>query len=128
MTTPIGFRWQAVNRTNPARGLKVAWTARGIRAAPEQIADLGKYQPKFLDVVQDTGKFHYAEGEQGQVSFTRPFAFPPNIDVPNVIVSEITATGFRWQHPGPKRAGTMQLVWTARGVPEIAVWKKADKK
>jgi hypothetical protein len=128
LTTPLGFRWKAINRTNPARALKVAWTARGIRAAPEQITELSKDQPRFLDVVEDTGKFNFTDGEQGQVGFTRPFAFPPNIDVPNVIVSEITTSGFKWQHPGPKRGGTLSLTWIARGVPESAVLKKAEKK
>jgi hypothetical protein len=128
ITTPLGFRWQAVNPTNPARIVKVTWTARGIRATPEQIVELSKYQPRFLDVVEDTGKFNYTDGEQGQVGFTRPFAFPPNVDVPHVIVNEITTTGFKWHQPGPKRAGTLPLTWIARGVPESAVLKKADKK
>jgi hypothetical protein len=136
LTTPLGFRWQASNpNTNPARIVKMNWTARGTRATPEQIAEFNKNQPAFLQVVEDSGKFTFAYGEQGEAGFTKPFAFPPNVTLmPDVrfgapvIVSEITTKGFKWKCPGAKREGTLGLTWTARGVPQDAVWKKIDKR
>ncbi len=127
-TTPLGFRWEAVNPTNPSQTVKVTWTARGIRPTPEQLADLARNQPRFTETVVDTGKFRYAEGEQGEVGFTRPFAFPPNVDAGFVVVTEVTATGFKWKHPNPKRAVTLEQVWTARGVPRAAGSKQTKKK
>jgi hypothetical protein len=135
MTTPLGFRWQASNATNPGRTLKMSWTARGTRATPEQIAEFNKSQPAFLQVVEDSGKFTFTHGEKGEAGFTKPFAFPPNVTLTSdprfgapVIVSEITTKGFKWKCPGAKREGTLGLTWTARGVPHEAVWKKTDKK
>jgi hypothetical protein len=120
-TTPLGFRW----KNTTINAMQPTWTARGVRATPQQIAELSRSQsPEALKpaelppVGQDGGRLGYADGEQGRVSFTRPFLSPPNVEVQGVIVTDITRQGFRWKHPGTKTANSVTRLtdWTAKGV------------
>ncbi len=128
-TTPTGFKWQKVQGySNPVQ----TWHARGIRATPEQVAEFTKNPPVFggeqLPAIEDSGTFAYTYGEQGFVSFTRPFAAPPNVQVGEVIVTEITPQGFKWKHPAGKSTGLFTARWSARGVPDPTIGKPADNK
>jgi len=130
VTTPTGFRWKKKYRSPPD---KVTWTAKGVRATPEQVAELAKDLPLFgteQQEVEDGGTIRYAAGEQGVVSFARPFALPPKVEIDSVIVTEITAGGFKWKHPGTK-VGTVMVypaTWKARGVLDPAAGKKGAGK
>jgi len=121
--TPLGFRWK--NRINDAS--QPTWTARGLRATPEQIEEFSKNPPLLGSepppVAEDKGQLTFAVGEQGQVSFQRPYLTPPSVEVMNVIVTDITPRGFKWKHPGVKtanNASTQNTQWTAKGVPAPA--------
>jgi hypothetical protein len=135
-TTPTGFKWQAVNHSNPSVPQRAAWTAKGVCATPEQVAEFSKNPPLFgkeqVQVIEDKGTFANVPGEQGIQSFTQPFAVPPNVVVPTVIVTEITVQGFKWKHPGTKGAnvglGNQTISWTARGVPDLTVGQKTSNK
>jgi hypothetical protein len=119
VTTPLGFRWRSTHAWGAGD-----WTARGLRPTPEQLAELSRNAPRGLGpqeqpaVAEDTGQLYYAEGEQGQASFTRPFLTPPNVEVINVIVTEITPRGFRWKCPGNKGANSVarSTTWKAKGI------------
>jgi hypothetical protein len=119
-TTPTGFRWQQIAQQWPA--VTVKWSAKGVRTTAEQEAELAKNPPRFRDelfpVIDDKGKLAYAPGEQGAAAFTRPFASPPNVEVAEVIVTEITPQGFKWKHHGNKNpnSGMLSATWTVRGV------------
>ena len=125
VVTPTGFRWQQTGFQFGAA--TVTWTAKGIMATPEQVAEFAKNPPRTQDekllIVEDKGKLAYAPGEQGAASFTRPFATSPNVEVNEVIVTEITPQGFKWKHHGAKNpnAGMQSANWTAKGVPAAAV-------
>jgi hypothetical protein len=128
-TTPVGFRWRNFYQDQA----QVTWTARGMRATPEQIDDFAKNPPILGSepppVAEDKGQLAFAVGEQGQVSFQRPFMTPPNVEVMNVIVTDITPQGFKWKHPGVKtanNASTQNTQWTAKGVlvPQGQKWSK----
>jgi len=130
-TTPLGFRW----RNRDANQASPAWTARGLRATPEQIEEFAKNPPLLGSepppVAEDKGQLAFAAGEQGQVSFQRPFLTPPNVEVMNVIVTEITPQGFKWKHPGVKMANntsTQNTQWAAKGVLAPAGQKLGKEK
>jgi hypothetical protein len=117
--------------------LHLTWTARGVRATPEQAAELAKKQPleglrpaELLPVAEDGGSLSYADGEQGRVGFTRPFLNMPNVEVLNVIVTDITRQGFQWKCPASKAAiGFMHTTsWKARGVLDPTAGKGGGKK
>src|SRR5262249_1928143 len=96
---PTGFRW-----SRPHTGdSKVTWTARGVRATAEQVAELVRRPPAFGDgqpaLLEQDGPFNWARGETGEVTFPRPYAAPPSVEAPGVIVTEITPRGFKWKHP-----------------------------
>lgn len=133
VTTPTGFRWQQTGWQFGAATVK--WTAKGIRATEAQVAEFGKNPPRFggeqVSTVEDKGSLAYASGAQGAASFTRPFAFPPNVDVREVVVTEITPQGFKWAHPGaksPATSSTTTTSWSARGVPDLTPGKGTEKK
>jgi hypothetical protein len=129
-TTATGFKWQAIHNFNSQ---KESWTAKGVRATPEQVAAFSKNPPAFgkeqVEVIEDKGKITYATGEEGVASFTQPFAAPPNVQVDQLLVTEITPRGFKWKHPGAKTAGSPVFTtsWTARGVPDLTVGKKVER-
>jgi hypothetical protein len=128
VTTPTGFRWKKTYWS--LDGVTVTWTARGVRATPEQVAELAR-QPSPLAppaTVEDSGTFSYADGEQGAVSFTRPFASEPNVEVQDVVVTEVTPRGFKWKRPGPKSVNMRTATWKARGVLDPTVRKKGETK
>ncbi|HEV3436842.1 MAG TPA: hypothetical protein VG122_05760 [Gemmata sp.] len=133
-STPTGFKWQSVNGTNPGMPLKASWTAKGVPATKEQVDEFGRNPPQFdkeqVSVVTDKGKLTYAPGEEGVQSFSQPFAAPPNVEVSSVIVTEITSRGFKWKETHSKNplAIPAETHWTARGVPDLAVNKPAEKK
>jgi hypothetical protein len=133
-TTPTGFKWQSVNWSNPGMPLKAGWTAKGVPATKEQVEEFGRNPPQFdkeqVSVVTDKGKLTYAAGEEGVQSFSQPFAAPPNVEVSSVIVTEITPRGFKWKETHSKNplALPAETHWTARGVPDLAVSRPAEKK
>jgi hypothetical protein len=126
-TAPTGFRWQGTSPWH--EGVTTKWTAKGIRATPEQVDALAKNPPRLQDeqvpVLEDKGALAFAPGEQGAAAFTRPFATPPNVDVHDVIVTEITTTGFKWKHHGTKNPNALvsKAAWTAKGVLESKTGK-----
>src|SRR5262249_9551236 len=44
-TTPTGFRWSKTGWTSSSS--TITWTARGVRASPEQVAELARRPPAF---------------------------------------------------------------------------------
>ena len=122
VVTPTGFHWKQTSWQDSGT---VKWTAKGVKATPEQVAEFVKNPPRMREeltaVVEDRGFVGYAPGENGAASFTRPFASPPNVEVAEVIVTEITPQGFKWKHPGTKQANAnmFRANWTAKGVPAV---------
>jgi hypothetical protein len=125
-TAPTGFRWHG---TAPWSTVTVKWTAKGTCATPAQVDAFAKNPPRLQDeqvsVVEDKGTLAFAPGEQGAAAFSRPFVSPPNVEVHEVIVTEITTTGFKWKHHGAKNpnAFVSRATWTAKGVPEAKLEK-----
>jgi hypothetical protein len=129
VTTATGFHWQQT-ATQYANTGTINWIAKGVHASPEQEADLAKHPPRLRDVlatvIEEKGKLAYAPGEQGAASFSRPFASPPNVEVNEVIVTEITPDGFKWKHHGAKNPNALMssASWTAKGVPNPTIKAK----
>jgi hypothetical protein len=124
--TTTGFTWKA--STN--RDQTITWSAKGIKATTEQVAQQIKNTPAGqrltnLRLHEESGRFNYDRGYQGEVFFARPFASPPNVELERgtVILTEITTTGFKWQDRHaptkgqPYSDGPVFAVWKAKGAP-----------
>jgi hypothetical protein len=118
---PTGFRW---SRGYASSGDTVTWTARGLRATVEHVAEFARRAPPLgpqqqQPLLEQNGSFTYAYGETGEVCFPRPFASPPNVEVHYVLVTEVTPRGFKWKQPHDKPTSkTVQTTqWKAKGVP-----------
>jgi hypothetical protein len=89
------------------------WEARGL---PMPVSAL---PPKTFE---QKGSFNMLIGQEGPVSFPVPYAGPPLVELSGArahatIVTEVTATGFKWKNPMKEpfaNEGTVN--WTARGV------------
>jgi hypothetical protein len=120
--TRAGFRWKnTADKDDRLAAGAVTWTARGVKAAREDLAAPAAEEP---DVVEQKGWFSAVGMQQGEVFFAVPFAAPPNVQLKryeygddsaeaNTVVADCTPTGFKWKNTG-KYNGT--LVWTARGL------------
>jgi hypothetical protein len=120
-TTATGFRWEKWGWVPDQ--IKITWTARGVRATSEQVAELSRRPPAFGDdpppQLEQSGNLSYALGETGEVGFPRPYVNPPSIEVQYVLVTEVTPRGFKWKEPTvkPDNKRVSQTQWKAKGVP-----------
>jgi hypothetical protein len=89
-----------------------AWEAQGLRMPASSLP------PKTFE---QSGKFYTLIGQEGPVSFPVPYASPPLVQLSGynnaTIVTEVTATGFRWRNPMKEPGGNQgDVTWTAKGV------------
>jgi hypothetical protein len=88
------------------------WEARGVRMP------MSALPPKTFE---QQGKFYTIIGQESPVSFPVPYAGPPKVELSgynhSTIVTEVTATGFRWKNVmKDKFANEGDVRWTANGV------------
>jgi hypothetical protein len=121
--TRLGFRWKNTgDKSDRLAAASAAWTARGVKAAREDLAMTAAEEP---DVFEQTGSFVAVGMQQGEIYFAVPFAGPPNVQLKpyeyyedanaaaTTFVADCTATAFKWKNTG-KYSG--KLVWTAKGI------------
>jgi hypothetical protein len=89
-----------------------AWEAKGLPAPVSALP------PKTFE---QKGTFYTLVGQEGPVSFPIPYAGPPLVEFSGrnhaAIVTEVTATGFKWKNPQKdKFANEGEVYWTARGI------------
>jgi serine/threonine protein kinase len=77
---------------------------------------------------EQSGKFHTVSGQEGVINFPIPYRQPPNVELQmnlwnRTIITECTATGFKWRNTGggpnegPNDNFNNELVtWVAKGV------------
>lgn len=73
-----------------------------------------------------TGEFVLVAGEEGVVNFPLPYRSPPNVEFPDqeinnkTVVTECTATGFKWKNNQKDAMSSMfnrgKMIWKARGL------------
>src|SRR5262249_5198958 len=70
-------------------------------------------------LLEQSGQLSYALGEAGEVTFPRPYASPPSVEVQLVIVTEVTPRGFKWKQPDlkPDNKRVSLTQWKAKGLP-----------
>jgi hypothetical protein len=125
----------AVERTLGVGGLTVAqargqlkpglvfedftWEAKGVRMP------LGNLPPR---THPQEGSFQTLIGQEGQVMYPVPYASPPNVELTGgyknaVVITEVTATGFKWKNPMKDKFGNEgEVRWMSKGI--IAPEKK----
>ena len=120
--TRVGFRWKnTADRDDRLAVGAVTWTARGVKAAREDLAAEATEAP---DVFEQKGLFSAVGMQQGEVFFPVPFAGPPNVQLRresftdetaelSTVVADCTSAGFKWKNTG-KYNGT--LAWAAKGL------------
>ena len=95
------------------------WEAKGVRMP------LGNLPPRTHTA---EGKFYTIFGQEGPVMFPVPYATPPHVEVTGgyrsvTVISEVTATGFKWKNVAKDRFGNEgEVQWTAKGI--LATEKK----
>lgn len=95
------------------------WEAKGVRMP------LGSLPPR---THTQEGSFQTLIGQEGQVMYPIPYSSPPNVELTGgyknaVVITEVTATGFKWKNPmKDKFANEGSVQWTSKGV--IAAEKK----
>jgi hypothetical protein len=97
---------------------ELTWEAKGMRVTAEA---------RPLRLFQQTGTFYNLNGSEGEVKFPFPYASPPNVElagkVQTTLISEITATGFRWKNGGTAMWDQGDATWTAKGIRATEVPK-----
>ncbi|HMF12816.1 MAG TPA: hypothetical protein VKE94_10935 [Gemmataceae bacterium] len=109
----------------PKPGVKLeefTWEAKGVRSGADGDA---------MRVFEQTGTFQTVLEQQGDVRFPIPYTLPPNVELEGknqtTVVTECTATGFKWRNPA-KQPTTFDgnvgpVTWKAKGIKATAVPK-----
>ena len=96
------------------------WLLRDPHTAGEKVLHEAAFQNAELLCLRE---FKVEPGKTGEVKYESAYASPPHVEIAaklglhKVIVTEVTATGFKWKNTGTDNFfDTKDMTYTARGV------------